>query len=67
MTAKMMYRVPEAAEITGIGRSKLYELMSEGEIESVKCGGLRLIPADALDAFVARLRQAAQVDDRQPA
>ncbi|MBV9871839.1 MAG: excisionase family DNA-binding protein [Frankiaceae bacterium] len=50
-----MYRVPEAAELLGIGRSKLFELMAAGQIESVKVGRSRLIPAAALDKFVARL------------
>lgn len=57
MASKYLYRVPEAAEATGISRSKLYELMSSGRIESVKLGGLRLIPAESLEDFVAALRE----------
>lgn len=48
----------EAARRLGIGRSKVYELLSSGELESVHIGSRRLIPADALEAFVARLRTA---------
>lgn len=57
MASPLLYRVPQASEMTGIGRSKLYELMASGEIESVKVGGLRLIPAEALEKFVSELRQ----------
>jgi excisionase family DNA binding protein len=38
-------------------RSTLYELIRSGQLESVSIGRTRLIPADALDAFVARLRR----------
>ena len=54
---KLLYKVPEAAEISSLGRSKLYELIASGELESIKVGRARLIPADALQAFVARLRE----------
>lgn len=55
---KIMYTIPEAAEATGIGKTKLYELMGAGQIESVTVGRSRYIPADALEAFVAGLRRA---------
>lgn len=57
---KLLYRVPEAVELTSIPRSRLYELMAAGQIESVKVGKSRLIPHDALEAFVAKLRSAAE-------
>lgn len=53
---KLLYDVNEAVALTSIGRSRLYELMASGELESVKCGKRRLIPADALERFVASLR-----------
>ncbi len=48
------YRVPAAAELLGIGKSKLNELIAQGAIESKKDGNVRLIPADALRAYMAR-------------
>lgn len=60
--SKLLYAVNEAAEATGIGRSKLYQLMADGQIESVKVGKRRLIPADALESFVAGLRQEVATD-----
>jgi excisionase family DNA binding protein len=45
-------RVREACRITGIGRSKLYELIAAGEIEIVKVGSITLIPTESLRRFV---------------
>lgn len=49
----LAYRVPAAAEMLGIGRSKLNELIARGAIESIKDGNTRLIPAGAVRAFLA--------------
>jgi excisionase family DNA binding protein len=53
---RLLYSVPEAAELIDIRRTKMFELIAEGEIESVKVGNSRKIPADALTAYVKRLR-----------
>ena len=45
-------RIREACRLTGIGRSKLYELIAAGEIEIVKVGTITLIPVDSLRSFV---------------
>jgi excisionase family DNA binding protein len=52
----MLLTPTEAAETLGIGRSKLYELMRAGVVESVLIGTARRIPAEALATYVARLR-----------
>lgn len=41
-------RIPTAIKMTGIGRSKLYELIKAGEIETVKIGSSTLIKVDSL-------------------
>ncbi|MFI1799370.1 helix-turn-helix domain-containing protein [Streptomyces sp. NPDC020379] len=46
--------VAEAARRIGIGRTKLYEYVTSGEIASVKIGSLRRIPAEAVNEFLAR-------------
>ncbi|MFB7821711.1 helix-turn-helix domain-containing protein [Streptomyces hydrogenans] len=46
--------VEEAARRLGIGRTKLYEYVSTGEIASVKIGSLRRIPAEAVNDFLTR-------------
>ena len=52
----LLLTVEQAAERLGIGRTLAYALVSAGEIESVHIGRLRRIPADALPAFLDRLR-----------
>lgn len=48
--------VPEACRLLGVGRTFLYDLMRTGQLEYVKAGRLRRVPADALAAYVAGLR-----------
>ncbi len=42
-----MFRPEDAAPIIGVGRTTLFTLMRDGEIESVKVGRRRLIPAES--------------------
>jgi excisionase family DNA binding protein len=44
--------VAEAASALGIGRSRLYEEIGKGRVRTVRSGRRRLVPADAIDAFV---------------
>lgn len=44
--------VAEAAARLGVGRTTVYELITAGEIRSVKVGRRRLIPATALNEYV---------------
>ena len=55
---RLMYRVSEAAEMLGIGRTNVYELMNEGRVRSVRIGHRRLIPRVSLEAFVTELLEA---------
>lgn len=54
-TSQLLYRPEEAADLLGLGRTKVYELMRAGGLRSVKVGVLRRIPATALVEFVASL------------
>lgn len=56
--ARLTVRIPTAAQMLGIGRSKLYELMGAGEIEVIKIGKATLIVAESLQRFVERQRAA---------
>lgn len=47
-------RIREACRMTGIGRSKLYELIGAGEISTIKVGSITLIPVASLKAFIER-------------
>lgn len=55
---KLLLTPEEAAERLSVGRSKIYGLISEGRLRSVRLGGSRRIPAAALVAFVATLDDA---------
>jgi len=54
--AKLLVTPEEAAELLSIGRSKLYELLAERAVESVRVGTCRRIPVQALKDFVSSLR-----------
>lgn len=47
-------RIPTALKMTGIGRSKLYELIASGDIEIVKVGTATLVTMASLRRLVAR-------------
>jgi excisionase family DNA binding protein len=49
-------RIRDACRLTGIGRSKLYELIAEGEIEVIKVGAITLIPMESLQKFIGHRR-----------
>lgn len=50
-------RIPAAIRMTGIGRSKLYELIQSGDIEIVKIGSATLIPVESLRQLINRNRR----------
>lgn len=45
-------RVRDACRLTGIGRSKLYELIASGDIKTIKVGSMTLIPTASLEQFL---------------
>jgi len=51
----LLYTVPAAARMLGLGRSKTYELIRSGRIRSVRIDGCRRIPRAALEEFVSEL------------
>lgn len=51
---RLLYRVGEAAEMLGISRSKAWELVARGEIESLKIDGSRRVTRQAIEAYVQR-------------
>jgi excisionase family DNA binding protein len=56
-TEPIAVRILEAVRLTGIGRSKLYELIASGDIETVKIGSCTLIPIASLHGLIERARQ----------
>jgi excisionase family DNA binding protein len=45
--------IPQFCRLSGIGRSKTYELLASGEIESILVGSRRLIVVDSWRRLVA--------------
>jgi excisionase family DNA binding protein len=54
---RLAHRVNAAAEIIGVKRSTIYNLINAGKLESVKVGGARLIPDAALRGLIHTERQ----------
>lgn len=52
-TPKLAFTIAEACHAVGIGRSKLYELIGRGRIETRKIGSRTIIPAESLRDLVA--------------
>jgi hypothetical protein len=48
--------IPEFRRLSGIGRSRIYELLDAGEIESVYIGSRRLILIDTYRRLIERQR-----------
>jgi excisionase family DNA binding protein len=53
---KLAFRVPEAVEATGLGRSTLYREISAGRLKVVKVGNATLITRSDLEEFIEGLR-----------
>ena len=52
-------RIPEAVRMTGLSRSRLYELMRSGDIEYAKVGSSTLVLVESLRRFVHCSRRSA--------
>jgi len=57
---RLLLRPVEAAEMIGIGRSKVYELLASGELPSIRVGASVRVPVDALREWIARQLEARQ-------
>ena len=49
---RLLLRPTEAAEMTGLGRSKMYELIAKGVVPSVRIGKSVRVPVEALREWV---------------
>ena len=49
---RLLVRPSEAAELLGLGRSKIYELLASGEIPVVRIGKSVRVPMDALREWI---------------
>ena len=56
----LLLKIPEVMARLSVGQTKVYELMSSGELRSVKVGRSRRVPSNELERFMAEL------DDSRP-
>lgn len=56
---RLLYPYGEAADQLGISQRVLERLVRAGEVETVKIGRRRLVPADVLADYIERLRRSA--------
>ena len=53
---RLSVRIPEAAKMLGLGRSKLYQYIKAGKIDVVKAGRATLVPVSSIRDFLEQLR-----------
>lgn len=56
---KLLLKPAEVGAVLGIGRTKVFELIASGELESVLIGKCRRVPRVAVESFAERLRNEA--------
>jgi excisionase family DNA binding protein len=56
----VLLKIPDVRERLSVGQTKVYELMSSGELRSVRVGRARRVPSEELERFMAEL------DDTRP-
>jgi excisionase family DNA binding protein len=52
----MLISIPEAGAILGIGRSKTYQLIEQGDLATVNIGRRRLVVVESVRSLVGTLR-----------
>ena len=55
--APLAVRVSQAARMVGLGRSKFYELIAAGDVETVKIGRCTLVPIESLHELIEKARE----------
>jgi excisionase family DNA binding protein len=58
MSARLLYDKPEAAAQLSISERVLERLIKDGDLDTVQIGRRRLVPAEALVAYVERIKAA---------
>jgi excisionase family DNA binding protein len=48
----LAYSIADACRVSSIGRTKLYELIGNGQLEARRIGGRTLIPAPSLRRLI---------------
>ena len=62
MQNQLCYSVKDAAAKLSISRTKMFDLIGRGDVQSLKIDGKRLVPYSALNDLVER--KLAEIDNR---
>jgi excisionase family DNA binding protein len=49
---KLLLTVEEAAQLLSLGRTRIYQLIRDGQLRTIKCGKSRRVVADSLRDFI---------------
>ena len=49
----LLYTIPEVMREMRVGKTSVYQLIRTGELKSIKVGGVRRVPAAAVDDYIA--------------
>lgn len=52
---KLSYTAKQVAQMTGLSRSTIYELIASGDLQAVQVGRRVLVRAESLEAWFSRL------------
>lgn len=52
MTDQILCSVIEASKMLGVGRTKIYEMLSKGQILSMRIGSRRLVKMESIKALI---------------
>ena len=55
MIKTLTVTIPQACEITGLGRSTIYRLFDDGKLQRLKSGSRTLIKVDDLESYIESL------------
>jgi len=55
MRSKLTLTIPQACELTGLGRSTIYRLFDDGKLQRLKAGTRTLIKVADLEAYIESL------------
>lgn len=50
---KLAYSIREAMHASSLGKTKIYELITAGQLQAVRIGGRTVIPAESLHALIS--------------
>jgi len=55
MATPLNLQIPEAVQVSGLSRSRIYEALRKQELRAIKAGRRTLIPVAELEAYLASL------------